>query len=94
MITSSKCDVKFIDGGGGDAELFWKFHQLSLGFSVPRLLIGEGAMSGVGPGTLTLCRRGQAPGRTSLACGAFVALLLLSFGSLEASGKNMKGFAA
>jgi hypothetical protein len=30
-----------------------------LGFSVPRLLIGEGAMSEVGPGGLTLWRRGQ-----------------------------------
>jgi hypothetical protein len=22
------CPPKFIDGGGGDAELFWKFHRL------------------------------------------------------------------
>jgi hypothetical protein len=59
-----------------------------LGFSIPRLYIGEGAMSGVGPGALTPWRRGQAPGRASLVCGALVAPLLLSFGSLEASGKN------
>jgi hypothetical protein len=45
-----------------------------LGFSVPRLLIGEGAMSGVGPGALTHV------------CGAPVAHLLLLFESLEASG--------
>jgi hypothetical protein len=57
-----------------------------LGFSVPRLYIGEGAMSGVVPGALTPWQRGQAPGRASLVCGALVAPLLLSFGSLEASG--------
>jgi hypothetical protein len=36
-----------------------------LGFSIPRLLIGEGAMSEVGPGPLTLWQRGQAPGHVS-----------------------------
>jgi hypothetical protein len=36
-----------------------------LGFSVPRLLIGDGAMLGVGPGAHTLWRRGQTPGRAS-----------------------------
>jgi hypothetical protein len=37
-----------------------------------------------GASALTLWWRGQAPGRASLACGALVAPLLLSFGSLEA----------
>jgi hypothetical protein len=37
-----------------------------LGFSVPRLLIGEGASSGVAPGLLTPRRRGQGLGRASL----------------------------
>jgi hypothetical protein len=32
-----------------------------LGFSVPRLLIGEGVSLGVAPGILTPRRRGQAP---------------------------------
>ena len=57
-----------------------------LGFSVLRLLIGEGAMSGVGPGALTHGWRGQGPGRATMVCGAPVAHLLLLFGSLEASG--------
>jgi hypothetical protein len=56
------------------------------GFFRRGVFIGEGAMSGVGPGALTPWRRGQAPGRASLACGALVAPLLPSFGSLEASG--------
>jgi hypothetical protein len=59
-----------------------------LGFSVLRLLIGEGAMSEVGPGALMPWWCGQAPGRTSNVWGVLVAPLLLSFGSLEASGKN------
>jgi hypothetical protein len=37
-----------------------------LGFSVPRLLIGEGASSGVALGLLTPRRRGQGLGRTGL----------------------------
>jgi hypothetical protein len=40
----------------------------------------------VEPGALTRGSRGQAPGRATPACGALVAPLLLSFGSLEASG--------
>jgi hypothetical protein len=56
-----------------------------LGFFVPRLLIGKGAMSGVGPGTLTHGWHGQGPGCATMVCGAPVAHLLLLFGSLEAS---------
>jgi hypothetical protein len=37
-----------------------------LGFSVPRLYIGEGASSGVAPGLLTPRRRGQGLGRAGL----------------------------
>jgi hypothetical protein len=37
-----------------------------LGFSVPRLYIGEWVMSGVAPGLLTPWRRGQGLGRASL----------------------------
>jgi hypothetical protein len=37
-----------------------------LGFSVPRLLIGEGASSGVAPGLLTPRRSGQGLGRAGL----------------------------
>jgi hypothetical protein len=37
-----------------------------LGFSVPRLYIGEGALSGVVPGFLTPRRRGQGLGRAGL----------------------------
>jgi hypothetical protein len=56
-----------------------------LGFSVPRLYIGEGASSGGCQGALTRRGRGQGPGRAALFCGALVALLRLLFGSLEAS---------
>jgi hypothetical protein len=59
-----------------------------LGFSHRRVFIGEGAMSEVGPGGLTPRRHGPGPGRASLVCGAPVAPLLLSFGSLEASEQN------
>jgi hypothetical protein len=55
-----------------------------LGFSVPRLYIGEGASSGGCQGALTCRRRGQGPGRAALLCGALVAPLYLLFGSLEA----------
>jgi hypothetical protein len=37
-----------------------------LGFSIPRLLIGEGTTSGVAPGLLTPRRRGPGVGRVSL----------------------------
>jgi hypothetical protein len=43
-------------------------------------------MSEEGPGALTRGPRGQGAGRAAHACGALVAPLLLSFGSLEASG--------
>jgi hypothetical protein len=59
-----------------------------LGFSVPRLYIGEGASSGGCQGALTPRWRGQVLGRTGLAWGPLVAPLLLLFGFLEASGKN------
>jgi hypothetical protein len=63
---------------------FWKIAD-SLGFSVPRLYIGEGASSGGCQGALTHRGRGQGPGRAALLCGALVAPLRLLFGSLEAS---------
>jgi hypothetical protein len=56
-----------------------------LGFSVPRLYVGEGASSGGFQGALTRRGRGQGPGRAALLCGALVAPLHLLFGSLEAS---------
>jgi hypothetical protein len=56
-----------------------------LGFSVPRLYIGEGASSGGCQGALTHRGRGQGPGRAALLCGALMAPLRLLFGSLEAS---------
>jgi hypothetical protein len=56
-----------------------------LGFSVPRLNIGEGASSGGCQGTLTHRGRGQGLGCAVLVCGALVAPLRLLFGSLEAS---------
>jgi hypothetical protein len=56
-----------------------------LGFSVPRLYIGEGASSGGCQGALTRRGHGQGLGRAALLCGALVAPLRLLFGSLEAS---------
>jgi hypothetical protein len=58
----------------------------SLGFFRWGVFIGEGAMSEEDPGPLTPWWRGQGLGRASHVCGPLVALLLLSFGSLEASG--------
>jgi hypothetical protein len=58
-----------------------------LGFSVPRLYIGEGASSGGCQGTLTHRGRGQGLSHTALVCGSLVAPLHLLFGSLEASVK-------
>jgi hypothetical protein len=43
-------------------------------------------MSEEGPGALMWGQRGQALGHATPACGALVALLLLSSRSLEASG--------
>jgi hypothetical protein len=59
----------------------------SLGFSIPRLLIGEGAASGGDQGLLTHRGHGQGLGRAALVCGALVAPLRLLFGSLEDSMK-------
>jgi hypothetical protein len=59
-----------------------------LGFSVPRLYIGEGASSGGCQGLLTHRGCGQGLGHAALVCGTLVAPLRLLFGSLEASGKN------
>jgi hypothetical protein len=50
------------------------------------VVIGEGAMSEEGPGGFTPWWRGPGAGRATLACGPLVPHLLLSFGSLEASG--------
>jgi hypothetical protein len=60
----------------------------SLGFFRRGVFIGEGVTSEVEPGGLTPGWRGLGPGHTGLVCGAPVAPLLLSFGSLEASGQN------
>jgi hypothetical protein len=59
-----------------------------LGFSRRGVFIGEGAMSEVEPGGLTPGWRGPGHGCAGLVCGAPVAPLLLSFGSLEAPGQN------
>jgi hypothetical protein len=56
-----------------------------LGFFVGRLLIGEGASSGVDQGSLTTGGRGQGLGRAPSWCGRPVAPLRLLFGLLEAS---------
>jgi hypothetical protein len=50
------------------------------------VFIDEGAMLEEGPGALTPWWRGSGAGRATYACGALVAPLLLSFGSMEASG--------
>jgi hypothetical protein len=57
------------------------------GFFHRGVFIGEGAMSEEEPDALTLGWHGPGPGHASPVCGALVAPLLLSFGSLEASGK-------
>jgi hypothetical protein len=59
-----------------------------LGFFRRGVFIGEGALSEVEPGSLTQGCRGQGPGRAGPVCGALVAPFRLSFGCLEASGKN------
>jgi hypothetical protein len=59
-----------------------------LGFSVERLLIGEGSSSGGGPGGLTMGGRGQGLGRAPLWCGQPLAPLRLPFGLRPSSGKN------
>jgi hypothetical protein len=59
-----------------------------LGFFRRGVFIGEGASSEVEPGSLTQGWRSQGPGHAGPVCGALVAPLRLSFGCLEASGKN------
>jgi hypothetical protein len=59
-----------------------------LGFSVPRLYIGEGASSGGSQGPLTPGWHGQGLGRATYVLGWPLAPLRLSFGLREASGKN------
>jgi hypothetical protein len=66
---------------------FWKITD-SLGFSVLRLLIGEGASSGSCQGALTPRWHDQGLDHANLVCGALVAPLRLLFGSLEASEQN------
>jgi hypothetical protein len=53
--------------------VFWKSDQVLRFFFHRGVFIGEGTMSGVGPGALTPWRCGQAPGHASLACEALVA---------------------
>jgi hypothetical protein len=61
---------------------------IPLGFSVGRLLIGEGASSEVDEGGLTMGGRDQGLGRAPLWCGQPLAPLLLSFGLRSSSGIN------
>jgi hypothetical protein len=61
---------------------------IALGFSVGRLLIGEGASSEVDQGGLTMRGRGQGLGRAPLWCGQPLAPLRLPFGPRPSSGKN------
>jgi hypothetical protein len=57
-----------------------------LGFSVRRLLIGEGASSEVDQGGLTMGGHGQGLGRAPLLCGQPLAPLRLPFGPRPSSG--------
>jgi hypothetical protein len=57
-----------------------------LGFSVGRLLIGEGALSEVDQGGLTMGGRGQGLGRAPLLCGQPLAPFRLPFGPRPSSG--------
>jgi hypothetical protein len=58
-----------------------------LGFSIWRLLIGEGVSSGGGPGGLTMGGRGQGLGRAPLWCGQPLAPLRLPFDPRPSSGQ-------
>jgi hypothetical protein len=69
-----------------DRDVFGKSDRY-LGFFCRGVFIGEGAMSEEGPGALTPWWRGPGAGHATYVCGALVAPLLLSFGSLEASGE-------
>jgi hypothetical protein len=82
------CPSKFVGGSGGAAELFLKILPILLGFSVERLLIGEGASSVVDQGGLSIGGRGQGLGRAPLWCGQPLAPLRLPFGPRPPSGKN------
>jgi hypothetical protein len=62
--------------------------QIVLEFSVGRLLIGEGASSGVDQGGHTMGGRGQGLGRAPLLCGQPLDPLRLSFGLRSSFGKN------
>jgi hypothetical protein len=59
-----------------------------LGFSIGRLLIGEGASSGGDQGGHTIGGRGQGLGHAPLLCGQPLAPLRLSFGLRYSSRKN------
>jgi hypothetical protein len=59
-----------------------------LGFSVGKLLIGEGASLGGGPGGLTMGGRGQGLGHAPLWCGQPLAPLRLPFGPRPSSRQN------
>jgi hypothetical protein len=65
-----------------------EFSPTPLGFSVPRLYIGEGALSGGCQGGLTHRGRGQGLGRAALVSRQPLAPLRLSFGPRPSSGKN------
>jgi hypothetical protein len=59
-----------------------------LGFSIGRLLIGEGALSRGDQGGLTIGGRDQGLGRAPSWCGQPLALLRLLFGLWSSPGKN------
>jgi hypothetical protein len=59
-----------------------------LGFSVGRLLIGEGALLGVDQGLLTIGGHGHGLGHIPSWCGQPLAPLWLPFGPCPPSGKN------
>jgi hypothetical protein len=61
---------------------------IPLGFFVPRLYIGEGALSEGCQGALTIGWRGQGLGRAPYVCGRPLAPLRISFGLRYSSGKN------
>jgi hypothetical protein len=61
---------------------------IDLGFSVGRLLIGEGASSEVDQGGLTMGGHGQGLGHAPLWCGQPLASLRLPFGPRPSFGKN------
>jgi hypothetical protein len=67
---------------------FLEISPIVLGFSIVRLLIGEGALSGVDQGLLTIGGRGQGLGCAPSWCGQPLAPLWLSFSPLPSSGKN------